>query len=104
MREAKEIIPACVRCQTKIYVVRDRTAEKIGTVSGGIIGAAAAYIAAQAEESESVVVLGIKVAVFAAMLVGCLSGSATGNMLGERIDCKIRMKYRCLRCGAVIYG
>ena len=99
----REIIPACVRCQSKMYVVRDRTAEKIGTVSGGIIGAVAAYIAAQAEEADDIVV-GIGGAVLAAMLLGFISGSATGNMLGERIDCKIRMKYKCLRCGSVIYG
>ena len=31
--------------------------------------------------------------------MGFMAGNATGNCLGERIDTKIRMKYRCTRCG-----
>lgn len=31
----KELIPACTKCNTTKFVVRDRAAEKLGTVAGG---------------------------------------------------------------------
>ena len=71
----KELIPCCPKCNTTKFVVRDRSAEKLGTVAGGITGAGSA-----------------------------LAGSATGNTIGERIDTKIRMKYRCTHCGSEIQG
>jgi uncharacterized protein YegL len=33
------------------------------------------------------------------MVAGFLAGSGTGNVIGEQIDAKIRMKYRCNNCG-----
>lgn len=93
-KAAPEIIPACTQCQTKKYVIRDRTAEKIGTTAGGVIGAVA-YCLTKTEEP-----IGIAVGI----LIGVIYGSAVGNVLGERIDSKIRIQYRCRKCGAVIQG
>jgi len=93
-KAADEVIPACIECQTKKYVVRERTTEKIATAAGGVLGAAAAYLS---ESKEGI-------GAFAGVLLGLLTGSAAGNMLGERFDCKIRMKYRCRKCGASIHG
>ena len=103
MKEAREIIPACIQCQTKKYVVRDRTAEKIGTLSGGFIGAG---IACASAHSEGVVGAAISTGagVLTAMLFGFLTGSACGNIIGERVDSRIRIQYRCRCCGTVIQG
>ena len=39
----KELVPACPHCNTSKFVVRDRIAEKAGTLIGGTIGAGSAY-------------------------------------------------------------
>ena len=39
----KELVPACPRCNTSKFVVRDRSAEKAGTIVGGAVGAGSAY-------------------------------------------------------------
>ena len=39
----KELVPACPRCNTSKFVVRDRIAEKAGTIVGGAVGAGSAY-------------------------------------------------------------
>lgn len=39
----KELVPACPRCNTSKFVVRDRIAEKTATIVGGAVGAGSAY-------------------------------------------------------------
>jgi outer membrane lipoprotein SlyB len=112
----KELIPACPECKTNKYVVHDRTAEKIGTASGGLIGAiSVVYVESQSKTESGAIIgsfvgnlimpgIGSKVGAATGAIVGFLSGSATGQAIGEVIDSKIRMKYRCCNCGTEIQG
>lgn len=108
----KELVPACPRCNTTKFVVRDRGAEKLGTVAGGMVGAGGVYArlssgaAAGATVGSFIPILGpaagAGIGALTGTLLGFLAGSATGNAVGERIDSKIRMKYRCTNCGSEI--
>lgn len=110
----KELVPACPRCNTSKFVVRDRIAEKAGTLIGGTIGAGSAYAGlsscatAGAAIGSFIPILGTAagagIGALTGTLLGFLAGSATGNAVGERIDAKIRMKYRCTNCGSEIQG
>ena len=103
-------IPACAQCKTNKFVQRDHTAEKIGTAAGGTIGALAAYfgtatsVGANAFAPGTAAIIGLAAGFATRLLAGFLSGSATGNLVGERIDAKIRMQYRCANCGRTIRG
>ena len=105
----KELIPACPRCNTTKFVVRDRAAEKLGTVAGGLAGAGSADVGLGSGAAAAFIPIlgtaaGAGIGAFTGTLLGFLAGSATGNTLGERIDTKIRMKYRCTHCGSEIQG
>jgi DNA-directed RNA polymerase subunit RPC12/RpoP len=117
MRE-KERIPACPYCESNKYVVPDRTVEKIGTASGGVIGIGAAYAGCKAGAAGGAAVgaaagavisnlgtsLGTGLGAAGGAIVGFLAGSAAGNAVGQCVDSQIRMKYRCTKCGHVIQG
>lgn len=110
----KNQLPACAKCNTNKFVVRDRSMEKVGTVAGGTLGAGAALMglgsctATGAAIGSCIPILGTAagagIGALTGTLLGFLAGSATGNMVGERIDAKIRMKYRCTNCGSEIQG
>lgn len=106
----KDTIPACTLCETNKYVQRDHTAERIGTATGGALGAlvaclgGAASIAACSLAPGSGSTLGAAAGSATRLLLGFLSGSATGNLVGECIDAKIRMQYRCNQCGRIFNG
>lgn len=92
----KELIPGCPKCNTTKFVVRDRSAEKLGTVAGGITGAGSAYAGlasgatASAALGSIIPILGTAaeagIGALTGTLLGFLAGSATGNTIGERID------------------
>ena len=110
----KNPIPACTKCNTNKFVVRDRSMEKVGTVAGGTLGAGTALArlcsgtGAGAAIGSCIPILGTAagagIGALTGTLLGFLAGSATGNAVGERIDAKIRMKYRCTNCGSKIQG
>jgi hypothetical protein len=108
-------MPACSECKTDKYVVRDRTAEKIGTATGGVIGVGVAFYGAKAgAETGAAVgaslgtfllpVVGTAAGATAGSILGFLSVSTAGHAVGEVIDSKIRMKFRCTGCGKEICG
>jgi len=110
----REIIPACPKCKSNKYVVRLRTAEKVGTVCGGAVGAGSAYAGLTAGAAKGAVIgsvipglgtmAGAGIGAISGTIMGFLSGCAVGNAVGERIDANIRMKYRCTHCGSKIQG
>ncbi len=114
----KNTTPACPHCATNKYVVRDRSMEKTGTLLGGSIGAGSAC-AGIGTTTTKAVILGITncikpmmavappvangvLSILHGALLGFMAGSATGHKLGELIDTKIRMKYRCKKCECVL--
>ena len=105
----KELVPACPRCNTSKFVVRDRIAEKTATIVGGAVGAGSAYAGPSSGATENSrpilgTAAGAGIGALTGTLLGFLAGSATGNTIGERVDTKIRMKYRCTNCGSEIQG
>lgn len=104
----KESVPACPHCRTKTYVVRDRSAEKTGALLGGAIGAGAAWLVAKDEEKEGLCFLLLSAGALAASLstimLGFLSGSVTGSAIGEQVDSRLCIQYRCNRCGWKVKG
>lgn len=110
----KESLPACTTCQSNKFVVRDKSAERIGTVAGGTIGAGAACLSMKTGAATGAVIgsivpgigsiLGVTAGTVAGALLGFLTGSATGSLIGERIDTKIRLQYRCNQCGRSFGG
>lgn len=114
----KESIPACPRCGTNKFVVRDRSLEKITTLLGGAIGATTAYLGVSSSTTIKAIisgigngcqkvggpVVGLSLAALQGALLGFMTESTTGNKLGETIDSKIRMRYRCKKCGHSLHG
>lgn len=106
----KNPLPACAKCNTNKFVVRDRSMEKVGTVAGGTLGAGTALAglgsgtAAGAAIGSCIPILGTAAGAGVGALTGTLLGFLAGNAVGERIDAKIRMKYRCTNCGSKIQG
>ncbi len=115
----KEIIPACPHCNTAKFVVRDRMVEKLGTVLGGMTGAGGAYAGLSSGATAGALICSFIPGVGHSS--GCGNGSwnrryyrdtagifgrqrSAGNSIGERIDSKIHMKYRCIKCGKKIQG
>ena len=119
----KNTTPACPHCETNKYVVRERSMEKAGTLLGGSIGAGSACAGIcttlTTTTTTKAVIIGITnclkpmmavthpvangvLSILHGALLGFMAGSATGHKLGELIDTKIRMKYRCKKCGCIL--
>lgn len=108
----KETIPACPRCGTNKFVVRDRRMEKMSTLLGGTIGAGISYFGISSSTTIQTIInglgngcktvggsmVGLSLAALQGALLGFMTGSTAGNKLGETIDSKIRMRYRCTKC------
>ena len=76
----KELVPACPRCNTSKFVVRDRIAEKAGTIVGGAVGAGGAYAGLSSGATA-----GAAIGSFIPILgtaVGAGIGALTGTLLG----------------------
>ena len=108
----KDAAPACPHCGTNKFVVRDRSMEKISTLLGGAIGASTAYFGIAASATVQTIISGLangcktvggpivgaSLAALQGALLGFMTGSTAGNKLGETIDSKIWIKYRCTKC------
>lgn len=112
-------IPVCTRCQTRTFMVRERSGQKAGAIIGATLGMGAAYGTLKASTAlatlaivsiASVSALGSALAaapapiLFGRLIMAALSGSMTGSIVGKQIDSMIRMRYRCNRCGNVVQG
>ena len=91
----KEKTPYCPACQTDHYVVLDKRSTQLSTALGGLAGACAVY-AKSSNKSPAAFIL--------AILTGFLTGAATGGSLGEHIDSKMRIQFRCNQCGGKFKG
>lgn len=106
----KEKPPYCPRCKTAIYVVPDRTATRIGTAVGGLLGIGCAKAAGRTTTILLKAVFpqaGIPLHMadtLMTLLLAFAGGAATGAGVGEQIDGKLRMRWRCNDCGAHING
>lgn len=112
-------IPACIRCQTRTFMVRERSGQKAGALLGATFGMGAAYgsiklatglatlmLLSLAPASGLAAALGAGPApiMFSRLIMAALSASMTGSVIGQQIDSRIRMRYRCNRCGCVVQG
>lgn len=95
----KELVPACPRCNTSKFVVRDRIAEKAGTIVGGAVGAGSAYAglssgaAAGAAIGSFIPILGTAAGAGIGALTGTLLGFLAGSATGQRGWRKDRCEY-----------
>lgn len=109
----KEGIPHCPTCKTKDFVVLDKRSTQVITGLGGMAGAGAAYAKAIAKSppeakkfmaanplTMSLTAAGFILAVF----MGFVTGAATGSAVGEHIDSKMRIQFRCNQCGGKFKG
>ena len=84
----KNPIPACAKCNTNKFVVRDRSMEKVGTVAGGTLGAGTALAglgsgtAAGAAIGSCIPILGTA----AGAGIGALTGRERNRQRGWRTD------------------
>lgn len=105
-----EIVPACINCKSRTYMVRDRSAEKAGGILGAIMGAGAAYSSGKAVAVAGIAVQALLPAPLAIPItlgslgMAALTGITTGSVIGQQIDTRLRMRYRCNRCGYVVKG
>ena len=108
-------IPVCIRCQTRTFMVRERSGQKAGAIIGATLGMGAAYgtLKTSAALATLAIISITPVSALAAapapilvgrLIMAGLSGSMTGSLIGQQLDSKIRMRYRCNRCGNVIQG
>lgn len=109
----KEGIPHCPTCKTKDFVVLDKSTTQIITGLGGMAGAGAAYakvIARSPQEAKKLITsnpgaMALTAAGFIlAIFVGFVTGAATGSAVGEHIDGKMRIQFRCNQCGGKFKG
>lgn len=116
-------IPACIRCQTRTFMVRERSGQKAGAFLGATLGMGAAYGSIKVSTALVTLVLlslapasalgaglasalgaGSAPIMFSRLIMAALSASMTGSVIGQQIDSRIRMRYRCNRCGCVVQG
>ena len=108
-------IPVCIRCQTRTFMVRERSGQKAGAIIGATLGMGAAYgtLKASAALATLAIVSIVPASTLAAaptpilvgrLIMAALSGSMTGSIVGQQLDSKIRIRYRCNRCGNVVQG
>ena len=109
----KERTPHCPTCKTKDFVVLDKSSTQIVTGLGGMAGAGAAYaktIARSSPETKKLIAsnpitMGLTAAGFIlAIFMGFVTGAATGSAVGEHIDSKMRIQFRCNQCGGKFKG
>ena len=111
----EEKIPVCIRCQTRTFMVRERSGQKAGAIIGATLGMGAAYGTIKASTTlATLAILSLAPTValatnpasimFGRLIMAALSGSMTGSIVGQQLDSKIRMRYRCNRCGSVVQG
>ncbi len=106
----REKTPHCPHCKTAAYVVLDRTGTRIGTAVGGLLGmgcAKAIAPPAKALFKAAFPQAGLHVCLAEALMTLLLAfagGATTGAGVGEHIDSKMRMRYRCNACGTHISG
>ena len=108
-------IPVCTRCQTRTFMVRERSGQKAGAIIGATLGMGAVYGTLKASTAlATLAILSIAPTVALAttsvpimlgrLIMAALSGSMTGSIVGKQLDSRIRMRYRCNRCGNVVQG
>ena len=108
-------IPVCTRCQTRTFMVRERSGQKAGAIIGATLGMGAVYGTLKASTALATLAI-LSIAPTAALattsapimlsrlIMAALSGSMTGSIVGKQLDSRIRMRYRCNRCGNVVQG
>ena len=108
-------IPVCTRCQTRTFMVRERSGQKTGAIIGATLGMGAAYGTIKTSAALATLAI-ISIApvsalaatptpiMFGRLIMAALSGSMTGSIVGQQLDSKIRMRYRCNRCGSIVQG
>ena len=123
----KNIIPTCPNCRVRTFMVRDKSAEKAGGILGAIMGASVVYSSSKTVAATAMMLCGVAsgapialgalavapmamapvaLGLIAArgLLMTALSSSATGGLIGQYLDTKLRMRYRCNRCGCTVKG
>ena len=108
----KNIIPTCPNCRVRTFMVRDRSAEKAGGILGAIMGASVVYNSNKTVAATAILLCGVASSApitLAPLALGGLfmtafSSSATGGLIGQYLDTKLRMRYRCNRCGCMVKG
>ena len=109
-----EPTPACPNCRVRTFMVRDRSAERAGTMLGALFGAGSALSATKAATITAIALCSLSPTLLTRPLanpitlgtltIAALTGSTTGGFIGQQLDAKLRMQYRCNRCGCVVQG
>ena len=123
----KNIIPTCPNCRVRTFMVRDRSAEKAGGILGAIMGAGVVYSSNKTVSATAILLYGVAsgapialgslavappamgpvalgLIAVRGLLMTALSSSATGGLIGQYLDTKLRMRYHCNRCGCMVKG
>ncbi len=118
----KSPTPTCPRCRAQTFVVRERYAERTGSLVGAALGAAILCSKLQHKEvvtelgniiksvasliprSISLVAVPVPPLALGTLALGIISASAVASTIGQHLDTNFIMRYRCNRCGCILKG